>query len=146
MFSWIVTKKLEKRIQYLLDIKKNSVFIGHKLIHRRFLCLVTRRRSQTQAFAVKLRKTLQWKRGALLSDISQVGEPTYLEKSFVVFAFLLNKVTLTKIESNSRWNTIQEKEIHLFSQHLWQSLFHPKLLKKNTPNGFYFTFLPWIFT
>ena len=89
MFSWIVTKKLEKRIQYLLRMDIS-------LFTRGFFVLL-QGRSQTQAFAVKLRKTLQGKRGALLSDISQVGEPTYLEKSSAVFAFILNKVTLTKI-------------------------------------------------
>ena len=89
MFSWIVTKKLEKIIQYLLRMDIS-------LFTRGFFVLL-QGKSQTQAFAVKLRKTLQGRRGALLSNISQVGEPTYLEKSFVVFAFLLSKVTLTKI-------------------------------------------------
>ena len=88
MFSWIVTK-LEKGIQYLLRMDIS-------LFTRGFFVLL-QGRSRTQAFAVKLRKTLQGRRGALLSNISQVGEPTYLEKSFVVFAFLLSKVTLTKI-------------------------------------------------
>ena len=69
MFSWIVTKKLEKRIQYLLRMDIS-------LFTRGFFVLL-QGRSQTQAFAVKLRKTLQGKRGAFVSNISQVGEPAY---------------------------------------------------------------------
>ena len=43
MFSWIVTKT---RLQVG---KKNSVFVenGHKFIHKRFLCLVTRQKSNS---------------------------------------------------------------------------------------------------
>ena len=81
--------ELKKRIQFLWRM-------GISLFTRGSFVLL-QSKSQTQAFAVKLRKTLQGKRGALLSDISQVGEPTYLEKSSAVFAFILNKVTLTKI-------------------------------------------------
>ena len=69
MFSWIVTKKLEKRIQYLLRMDIS-------LFTRGFFVLL-QGRSQTQAFAVKLRKTLQGKRGAFVSNISQVGESAY---------------------------------------------------------------------
>ena len=83
MFSWIVTKT-----RFQVGKKKNSVFVenGHKFIHKRFLCLVTRQKSNSSV-CCQIEKNFAGEEGCTLVRHQSSGGTNLFGKIICSFCF-----------------------------------------------------------